>query len=287
MIHLYNPLIYSDEFEYSEAEGEYRKGSCYVKVGPHSFIGDLKEYEIEIKPINGIGAKVKITSLAKPWRPGTAYIGFGDNDEQYLTWSCMVPRGKVSGEITAGGKTKAVSGYGYHDHQWANIHVMMTNNHWLWIRQSVGDYVVLVYDFVASKTYGYKRYPMFFIQDRNGNIVFENTDSENVKLEIIEEYYQKETEKTCPKKFKYTFENNGMKVEYTLTNKSEIECMDNYKDLDDSTKEFFDMLELKPTYVRWEAVGDLVVTGGDKPIVESGNLLYEMMYNGKTYKEFV
>lgn len=279
--------FYSDKFEYSAEEGEYHKGSCNVKIGPHSFVGNLKEYEIEIKPINGLGAKLKLTNLVKSWRPGSAYIGFGENDEQYLTWLCVVPKGKVSGEITVNGEKRAVSGYGYHDHQWANIHVMMTNNHWLWIRQSVGDYVVLVYDFVASKKFGYKRFPMFFVQDKEGNIVFENTDSANVKLEILEEYYQEETNKTCPKAFKYTFENSGKKVEYTVTNKCELEWIDNYVNLDEDAKKFFDQMELKPSYMRWEAKGDLVITGENNRITGSSDLIYEMMYNGKSYKEYV
>lgn len=153
--------------------------------------------------------------------------------------------------------------------------------------QSVGDYTVLTYDFVANKTYGHKRYPMFFIQDKEGNIVFENIDSSSVKLDILDEYLQEETNKMCPKAFKYTYKNSGKTVEYTVTNIDELEVIDNYKGLDDKAKKFFDQLELKPSYVRWEAKGDLVITDGGNLIAVSGNLIYEMMYNGKSYKEYI
>lgn len=278
----------TDQFEYSAEEGKYGSDHCNVVIGPHSFVGDLKNYEIEIKPIHGIGAKIKMENLSSPWRAETSHIGFGEHDENFMAWFCVVPRGKVEGEIMVNGKTIPVSGFGYHDHQWGNLHVMLTNNHWIWIRQSVNDHVVLVYDFVAAKNYGYDRYPLFFIQDGKGNVLFQNTSSENVKMEILEEYEQKETGKTCPKKFRYTFEKDGKKAVYTITNLREIEVIDNYKTLDSQSKKFFDGLGLKPSYVRWEAIGELEFNDGNTWMVNGkSNLIYEMMYNATEYRKFV
>jgi predicted secreted hydrolase len=141
-------------------------------------------------------------------------MAFGDDEDQYFTWLCSVPRGKVGGTLTVDGKTAPISGFGYHDHQWGNVHTAMIWNHWIWIRQSVGDYNILVFDLVANRELGFKRYPLVFIQDKEGRTVFENT--ENVQCEVMEEYLQEKTQKTHPKSFKYTFQDGEKKVEYTV-----------------------------------------------------------------------
>lgn len=244
--------------------------------------GGIKEYSIKIKPINGLGAEIKLKNLGQPWRPGAGYIGFGEEDEQYFTWLCSVPKGKVTGNITIKGETREFQGFGYHDHQWGNIHAIMAWNHWIWIRQNVGDYNILVFDLVASKEYGYKRYPLAFIQDKEGNTIFENT--ENVKFEVLEEYLQEEINKYHPKLFKYTFKNNGKKVEYTIKGKNELECSNNYKKVNDQLRSVFDQLQLQPSYTRYEGQGELVITDGIKLITGSSELIFEMIYNGKSYQ---
>lgn len=276
---------YSEHFEYAADEAVYSKDGCNVKIGPHSFVGDLKEYTIKIDPVNGLGAEIKLTNLGQSWRPASGYIGFGDQDEEYFTWLCAVPKGKITGNVTVNGKHREIQGFGYHDHQWGNIHAIMAWNHWIWIRQNVGDYNILVFDLVTSKEFGYKRYPLVFIQDKEGNIVFENT--ENVKFEVLEEYLQEETNKLHPKSFKYIFENSGKKVEYTLSMENEIDCINNYKLLSDEMRAMFDQLDMYPSYTRYAAQGELVITDRNQSITRTGSLIYEMIYNSKSYKEHV
>lgn len=280
-----NGISHSEHFEYSVEDATYDKEGCNVKIGPHSFVGDLKNYTITIEPINGLGAEIKLSNLGQSWRPDSGYIGFGDADEGYFTWLCSVPKGKVTGNITVGSESREIKGFGYHDHQWGNMHTAMVWNHWIWIRQNVGDYNILVFDLVTNKEGGFKRYPLAFIQDKEGNVVFENT--ENAKFEVFEEYLQEETNKLHPKFFKYTFENKGKKVEYTVTMEGEIECLNNYKKVDDGMRAMLDKLNLQPSYTRYDGEGELTITENDNVETGSGSLIYEMIYNGKSYKEHV
>jgi Predicted secreted hydrolase len=275
------------QYEYTSDEFSYSKEQCDVKCGPHSFIGNLREYTIKVSPIEGLGADLKLSSLSQPWRPGTGYFAFGDNDEQYFTWLCVVPKGKVSGNITVNGKTIEVQGYGYHDHQWGCINPLMAWNTWLWARLDLEDYSMLVFDFVAAKEYGFTRFPLTFIQDKDGNLIFENTDSNNVKYEVFEEYKQEGTNKYYPKISKYIFENEGKKVECTLNALDELEIQDQYTNAPEAVKKNFDMLEKQPTYARYFASDEVIITEGNQSIERSGNLIYEFVYVGKSYKEHV
>ena len=276
---------YSEHAEYTVEEASYPKGGCDVKIGPNSFTGNLKEYVIKVAPINGLGADIRLSNLGASWRPGAGYIAFGEKDENYFTWLCSVPRGKLNGTLTVGGNTTIVSGFGYHDHQWGNVHTAMIWNHWIWIRQSVGDYNILVFDLVANHELGYKRYPLAFIQDKDGKTIFENTES--VQCEILEEYFQEKTQKVHPKRFKYTFQNGGKQVEYTVAMDAEIESQNNYTLVDDQTRGIFDQLKLRPSYTRYAGTGELVITENGKSQTGNGGLIYEMIYNGQTYKDFV
>lgn len=293
----YHPFVYyniqfpdgtvtQDFMLYSHNDIEFGEENCNVKVGPHSFVGNLKEYAIKIDPVKGVGVDLKLTSQTQSWRPGSAYISFeNDMDEEakFFTWLCAVPKGKVTGTITFNGKTIEVQGTGYHDHQWGSIEHCYAWNHWLWARQHTEDYTIVLFDLVTTKEYGYKRYPLFFVQDKEGNIIFENT--ENVQCEVTENYLQEKSNKYQPKVSKYTFESNGTKAEYILTANKEIVFTDHYSVAPEGKKAEYDRIGAKPTYTRFNATGKLVITTGDKTLEISGDLLYEISYFYKSYKE--
>lgn len=275
----------TDNLAIPPEDAYFGKGCCDVKYGPHSIYGDLKEYSINVSPVKQFGAELKLTNLGTPWRPGTGYYVFGENEEQYFTWLCVVPRGKVTGTLTIDGNTFDVTGYGYHDHQWGNINHLFAWNNWLWARQNLDSYNILIFDIVTQAEYGYKRLPMIFIQDENGNIVYESLNPP--KYEVFEEYLQNKTGKYYPKCSKYTFEVNDKHIEYTLDVKNEISVKDQYGAAPPEIKEIFDQRNLQPTYGRYIANGTLEITEGGHTSSQSGELIYEFVYMGKSYKEFM
>lgn len=254
--------------------------SCNVQIGPHKLSGDLKEYQVLVSPINGAGVNLKMTNISTPWRPATGYFAFGENEDQYFTWLCAVPRGKVDGTITINGEEKHVSGYAYHDHQWGNVHPNIAWNHWTWARQNFGEYNLLLFDFVATKLYGGNRYTICLVQDNDGNIVFENYTP--AKYEVIKEYTQEETGKQHPAQMKYTFENGNDTIEYTLAMEKELEVRVDAKLIDDELFAMLDQMGLYPSYTRYYGNGKLTMSGS-KNLDLSGNLIYEFVYSGKNY----
>ncbi|MFV8230020.1 lipocalin-like domain-containing protein [Mycolicibacterium peregrinum] len=282
-------------------------GKADLRFGPHCFIGDLVDYRIKVDPSDGpkagLGADLRLHSLASPWRPGTAYFGFGDHDEETFTWLCAVPRGEVSGTLTIDGKTIEVRGSGYHDHQWGSNIYFKLWNHWTWARQRYDDYTVVLFDLNARAEYGRKRFPLFFIQDKDGNVIFESTS--DVDCEVLEEYRNAEQGKDYPKIARYRFEHGTKKIQYTLTVERVIESTSlidvNLKMLKTKLGPFYAVVGglarrvarrkatklglQSATYSRYLANGEMVLDDGGQTITRSDQLIYEFMYPGATYKE--
>lgn len=273
----------TERIEYTAADAAFGKDKCDVIIGPHSFIGDLKEYKLHFEPVNGIGAELSLTSLGKPWRPGTAYFAFGDDDDYFFTWLCAVPQAEVTGTVTVGGETRQVKGYGYHDHQWGSIHMLFAWNHWIWARQKVGDYNILVFDMTANERFGFTRYNLCFIQDSKGDLVFENNSG--AKVEFLDVEYDDLIEKTCPTKVKFTYDNNGKQVEYTIRQLEKLEIRNEYKTAAPEMQVAFDGFGLKPSYSRLEGEGELVIIDGAKRTEEKGKLIYELAYLASQWRE--
>ena len=190
--------LYQRADERPLTETDWGEGRAAVRIGPHRFEGDLRTYHIRVDPIDGVGADLHVTSQSKPYRPGTAYFGFGERDEDYFTWLCAVPKAEVSGTLTVDGRSWRSTAAGYHDHQWGTTNYLALWNHWLWARQGFEDYSILVFDLVASQRYGFTRFPICFIQDAEGNLVFENT-GELAGCELREIHHDEASGKDYPR----------------------------------------------------------------------------------------
>lgn len=81
---------------YGEEEASFGTERCDPRFGPHSFVGDLKRYDIEVSPVNGSGVKLVLESVTSPWRAGTGYMGFDESDKDYFTWGVQCSAGPCS-----------------------------------------------------------------------------------------------------------------------------------------------------------------------------------------------
>jgi predicted secreted hydrolase len=272
---------YEQKPSYKAGVERFGEEQCDVCFGDHTFKGDLQTYHIHVEPIKGLGADLTLTSLSKPYRPGTAYFEFG-NPDKYYTWLCVVPKGEVSGTIVIDGKPRQVHGLGYHDHQWGSVNFHKEWNHWLWARQSFDDYSMLVFDMTAREHNGWERFPLVFIQDKDGNIVFENT--RDVSCSVGAEYIdEKASGKTYPETVHYTFKNKGKQVDYSLRVKKIIEAS-GYRNAPAPLKLALNLMGIKPSYSRYLATSELILKDETETINRSGELIYEFMFPGNSYQ---
>lgn len=259
---------------------------CDVHMGPHSFVGDLKTYDIhyEAAAPNNIGFDLKVTNTGSPWRPGTGYFLLGDNEEKFFTWLCVCPKAVFEGTMTLNGEVRKVSGSAYHDHQWGTQHMLFTWNHWVWARQTVGEYSILVFDYTGNMLYGYDRYHLAFIQDAEGRTIFENFG--DAKVEVLESYVDPKVNKTVPGSFRFTYDNGGKKVVYTIRETAQLEVRDEYHILPKPMQEQFDKMLLQPSYSRLSGVGTLEITENGTTVTETGDdLIYELAYLSREWMQ--
>lgn len=275
--------LYEDEARPNVSECRYGKEKCDVHIGECSFVGDFKEYDIYAKGKKGVTADLKLISHAKPYRPGTAYFDFGEGE--YYTWLCAVPQGEVSGTLCFGGQTITVHGTGYHDHQWGNRFYLPEWNNWLWARQSFEDYSVLTFDFITSKEAGYKRIPIIFIQNKDGEIVFESRD--NVKCTVPEmTEVDPASKKVYPKKICYEFDADGRHVSYVLESDQILEAQ-GFKNKPLVGNLIIKKIGMNLSYMRFHGKGTLKFNTGSEVIEREGSLIYEFMYPGENCKELM
>lgn len=289
-----NGSPFYDYRQYDPDQTQMSRKSCDVKFGPSTLIGnDWKSYDVHIepekdypitmegKPSTQHHSKIDLHFEAKtqPFRPGSGYISFGSNDEFYYNFICITKL-DVTGSITIDGEEKTVSGSAYYNQQWFNISPIMAFHHWLWGRQNIGNYNVLIYDMVASEKYGFTQIPLLTIDDKDGNRVFENTSADNVQIKVLDSYIQKETGKRYPKTIRYLLKQKGIDVEYTISDPKEINVINLYDNQAPGVKEKYDSLNLHPTYTRYLANSTLSITKEGKTETSSGPILYEFNYAG-------
>lgn len=270
----------SEEASFKESEATWSYERCGVDYDGNLFDGDYEDYTIRVKPINGTGVDFKLHSLSRPYRPGSSYFELGEPG-RYYTWLCAVPKGEVTGTLTVDGQEREVHGFGYHDHQWGNTNFLKEWNSWVWARQSFDDHCMIVFDFVSNEEMGYTRLPITFVEDAEGNLVFENT--EGVDCEVLGTYHDDTSGKDYPTGFHYVFSNGGKTAEYTLKEHEIIEC-NGMNNIGAVARGLSKMAGIDPAYTRYSATGELVLTDGDGARLErSGELIYEFMYPGTDF----
>lgn len=130
---------------------------------------------------------------------------------------------------------------------------------------------------VSAERTDYTRFPIVFIQDNAGNLLYESND--NVNCQILYEYHDDISEKDYPRSIHYIFEKDGKKVDYTLESKRIIET-NGKNNLPFAQKLVAKTLGVNASYTRYDAIGTLVFNNQKR----TGKLIYEFMYPGNTYK---
>lgn len=266
--------------DYPAEDSHFGTEKCDVQVGPHSVVGDFKDYEIHIDPVAQVAADLHFHALVKPFRQGnTGIITMGDHDEYHYT-DLSVVKNEVTGTLTYDGATHKVTGSGYHDHQWVNISPIVAWHHWLWGHLYTENYTVLIYDFVAAEQFDFTPVPFFGVMDnKTGEVVFQ-TDGHFTRQTELEQ--QPTIKKAFPKKSSYTFTNeDGSSVKFTTEWKQELEVRNMYWGASEQQRAAYDQMGIQPGYMRYFADGTLSFEKDGTSVNESGTMIYEYNYGGK------
>jgi predicted secreted hydrolase len=145
------------------------KDGCDVRLGGNYVHGNLHRYELHAA--NGdLAADLTFVGSVPPWRPGSGKNYYNAALTRYFAWLPAIPYGTVQGTLTYDGQTHAVSGVGYHDHNWGNVGLNEVMSHWYWGRAQVGAYSLIFVEMNAVPAYGGLKIPVFLLA-KDGEIL--------------------------------------------------------------------------------------------------------------------
>ncbi|WP_437309504.1 hypothetical protein [Sorangium sp. So ce388] len=171
-----NAVVSPDAFSAS-------RDGCDVRIGEHWCRGDLRRQEVHVE-LEGTVIDLEMISELAPWRPATGHMLLGEDESRYIAWLPVMPRARVTAEITAGGRRERLGGVGYHDHNWGNVAPASAIDHWYWGHAHIGEYTVVTLRAVSHAKYG-KAVLVAYLLARGGEVLAQGT--EGLELSAIGE----------------------------------------------------------------------------------------------------
>jgi len=113
--------------------------------------GDLPRYHLALDE-DGVRFDLEFQAEVPAWQPGVGRTDYGPRD--YFAWVVGAPRATVTGTIAYEGQEFAVTGIGYHDHNWGVGDMRRIVDHWYWGRIYADEFTLVYADVTARERYG-------------------------------------------------------------------------------------------------------------------------------------
>lgn len=158
------------------AESSFSADQCDLNIGADNVVysNDGATYYIKAQ-VEDLAVDLVLEKTVRSFRQDTGHVLIGDDEEQYLGWFSMVPKGTLHGTITYNGATHNVSGTGYHDHNWGTAKMQEVLKEWWWMRGYVDDMAIISYYFSFKNKYGAKKIPIYGIMNSTDVLAAYNT----------------------------------------------------------------------------------------------------------------
>ena len=240
-------------------------------IGASHVQGDLHHYELHARA-GDLAADLVFRGVVPPWRPGAGKTYFSEDLKQYFAWLPAIPDGTVSGSLTYAGREHAVSGIGYHDHNWGNVGLNHVMDHWYWGRGRIGDFTTIYVEQVAQPDYGSIKMPVFMLAYQ-GRIL--TGDGAPLTLKTAD-FQHHPGGRDFPRQLDFNWESGGEKVHLALRQPQMIEAVSLLSEIP-AWQRWLARLAANPYYFRFEAELDLSVDLAGVHANVTGPALYELM----------
>lgn len=259
------------------AEFAAAKDRCDVRIGACTATGDLRDYAVHYED-DEVRADLRLSATVPSWRPGTGYAFF--DEEHFFAWLPSVPRGTVEGTVTVGAATRAVTGVGYHDHNWGNAALPALVDNWYWGRARIGDWTVIASFITATDRYGGVAMPVFMLA-RAGEIVAD--DAAQVRFFAGEVFTDAYTGKPVAGLIVYDYDDGASRYRVTFRRRIDL-VRTKFVDLLTGFTRFLARLSgFDGAYLRFGGTATLERFEGDRvaETVSQDSAVWELMYFGR------
>ncbi|MFT9786926.1 hydroxyneurosporene dehydrogenase [Streptomyces rhizosphaericola] len=254
---------------------------CDVRIGDHSFSGDLHTYRITAE-LDGVSVDVTLTGEVPPWRPGTGHWWFGPGRHKLFAWLPAVPQGVVRATYQVGESAPVTTGgSGYHDHNWGNAPVNELINHWYWARGEAGPYTVIASHITAEKRYADTALPVFLLA-KDGRVLAD--DGSRVTFETLGTYRDGTTGKPVAGVTRYQYRDGDDTYTVSFVRERDLAAAKLIDNLAGPKKLAARLAGFDGAYLRF--TGELRVehrTGSTLVDTHAAPAIWELMYLGPTH----
>ncbi len=127
---------------FAPGECSFARDRCDVRIGPNRAGGALvdgvgKRYHVDVVGKES-AAHLVFSGEVPAWRPAAPDTQLRPGIT--FAWQPFIPYGRVTGTLAYGGKTHAVRGSCYHDHNWMNVNMNTIVDRWYWGRANTANY---------------------------------------------------------------------------------------------------------------------------------------------------
>jgi hypothetical protein len=255
---------------------------CHVRIGP-SHVKHLLppdgatdaahapwSYALHAEA-DGLVADLVFTGTVPAWRPGAGKTFYASDLSRYFAWLPAIPFGTVTGTLVYDEQSHAVTGTGYHDHNWGNIGLETVMSHWFWGRAHIADYTLIYVEMVSTSEYGRTKLPVFMLAKGERILV---GDGRGLVLETADEV-RHPGGRVYPRSLDWHLRSEHGTVRLSLRDPQTIEAASLLGALP-AWKRILARLVANPYYFRFNARLELEVCLPDCDKVQ-GPALYELM----------
>ena len=125
-----------------------------VRFGNNTIYEKDGSYYLDVDLGDGLGCKLTYIPTYSPWQAMPGSDGYTNqiminllqrslNSTKYFHYAAMIPRGKVSGNITYQGETLAIKGSGYHEQGRINFPFQELFKYWYWTRFYIDEWTFI------------------------------------------------------------------------------------------------------------------------------------------------
>jgi hypothetical protein len=256
--------------EYSRDKVKGSTSAYDITVGPNRAWGAPPTINVSFNESN-YKANLTFSNLLPSYRYQDGMVKFGAEKDKVWTLGLNSPRAKVTGTVTAGGKTYNINGNGYHDPGWSTIILPYFVKKWQTLRVFNDDITIVFHSIFLQEEYGSGQIK-FGLVGKDGKIVASTKGYQYTPSNLVKDPNSKYK---YPTKFDVKIDAGKTKVTGTVEVVSVIDSVDVLSMLNFVTRTAVKLFVSDTRLIRLMGKYELDVTIGEETKHISGTGLVE------------